>query len=138
MKFVDDYPTCDETYITLRIYCGEISPDVVTEILGIKASDKIYKGKTVNGRKRPAILNGWFLTSEGKVDSLDSRAHLHWLFRLIDGKESPLNQVTKLVDNVYISCYWRSKSGHGGPKLDTEQMEKLVKYGLNIEYDVYI
>ncbi len=78
MNYIDDYPTCESTYVTLRVYTGDMEPEFVSRILEITPSDTVTKGKVAKGRKKPAIVNGWFLSSEGYIESLDSRRHIDW------------------------------------------------------------
>lgn len=137
MNYIDDYPTCENTYVTLRVYTGEMAPDFVTKILGINPSDVVIKGKVAEGRKKPAILNGWFLSSEGHVSSLDSRRHIDWLLDQLEGKESQLQRVIEASNEVYVSCYWSSLTGHGGPKLSQKQMKGLLKFNLELDHDIY-
>lgn len=138
MNYIDDYPTCEDTFVTLRIYTGEMAPEFVTKILGVSPSDILTKGKVVKGRKRPAILNGWFLSSQDKIESLDSRRHIDWLLQHFDGKDELLRKVVAESDEAYVSVYWSSKSGHGGPQLSQNQMAGLLRLGLDIDHDIYI
>lgn len=73
--------------ISLRIYSGKLPPAAVSKILEIDATrlvateaqaddeggTKFYIGK----------LNGWFLESEGRVESLRPREHLDYFIRII-------------------------------------------------------
>lgn len=138
MIYIDDYPTCDSTYVTLRIYTGDIDPEFVTQILKIQPSDILVKGKVAAGRKSPAILNGWFLCSEGQVLSKDSRRHIDWLLDQLLGKEEQLRTVSENIKEMYVSCYWSSESGHGGPRISLHQMKGLLNFGLELDHDIYI
>lgn len=51
MNYIDDYPTCEDTYVTLLIYTGEMAPEFVTRILEVEPSDTLTKGKIAKGRK---------------------------------------------------------------------------------------
>jgi Domain of unknown function (DUF4279) len=88
-----DYPTCEKTYVTLRIYPGELDPIDVTARLGMEPSDWQRRGETFIGSRRSgclAKLHGWFLTSEGTVDSNDVRKHLDWLLMRIAPKSDAI------------------------------------------------
>lgn len=137
-EYIDDYATCDKTYATLRVYTGDMSPDFVSKILGVEASEKLYIGKIADGRLRPAKLNGWFLTSKGSIDSLDARRHIDWLLDQLIGKEDKLSKVIESANEVYVSCFWGSAQGHGGPRLSPSQMSKLVQLNLELDWDIYI
>ena len=138
MNYIDDYPTCEDTYVTLRIYTGEMAPEFVTRMLEVEPSDSLTKGKIAKGRKRPAILNGWFLSSQDKVESLDSRRLIDWLLQNFEGKDEQLQKVIAESDEAYVSVYWSSKSGHGGPRLSQNQMARLLRLGVDIDHDIYI
>ena len=138
MNYIDDYSTCEDTYATLRIYTGEMAPEFVTRMLGVEPSDTLTKGQVAKGRKRPDIVNGWFLSSQDKVESLDSRQHIDWLLQHFDGKDEQLLKVIGESDEAYVSVYWGSKSGHGGPRLSQNKMAGLLRLGLDIDHDIYI
>jgi hypothetical protein len=132
----DDYPTCKATYATLRIYHDDLEPEVVSSRLAITASKSQKKGQSI-GTNRIAPVGGWFLTSENHVNSKDVRRHVDWILTQLAGKE---DQFLKLQDEGYetdIFCYWLSASGHGGPELDPELMQRLVSLRLIIGFDVY-
>lgn len=132
----DDYPTCKETYATLRIYHDELEPDVVSSRLVLTPSKSQKKGQAL-GPNRVAPLGGWFLSFENQVISKDVRRHVTWLLDHLAGREE---QFLKLQDEGYetnIFCYWLSAYGHGGPELDPELMQRLVFLRLLIGFDVY-
>ena len=131
----DDYPTCEETYATLRIYDEQLDPDIVSSRLVLTPSKAHKKGQAL-GRNRAAPVGGWFLSSRGQVTSKDVRRHIAWILEQLSGKE----QLLKLQDEGYetdIFCYWVSASGHGGPMLDPDLMRLLVSFRLPIGFDVY-
>ena len=137
----DSYPTCLETRVELLVYPGEMSPHEVSERLGIAPTQVIVAGDEVvskRGRVRLVKLNGWFLSSEGQVKSLDARRHLDWLLRLVEPKAEELSglQATPGV-TMSVNCVWHSRSGHGGPTLWPEQMRALADLNLECSFDVY-
>ena len=132
----DDYPTCEETYATLRIYDDQLEPNVVSSRLVLTPSDAHKKGQLV-GANRLAPTGGWFLSSQDQVISKDVRRHIAWILNQMAGREA---QFLKLQDEGYetdIFCYWLSASGHGGPELDPELMQRLVSLRLLVGFDVY-
>lgn len=137
----DGYGTCLETRCELRIYPGDLEPQEVSRQLGIEPTLVNVAGRVrVNslGLERTIPKNGWFLSSEADVDSLDLRRHLDWLIhRLKPAGESlkRLQQVPSVSMNV--TCAWYSRSGHGGPTLWPEQMAALAALGLECGFDVY-
>lgn len=134
--YKDDYPTCEKTYATLRIYHDELDPYVVSSRLGLTPSTSQKKGQTL-GPNRVAPLGGWFLSSKDHVTSKDVRRHVAWLLDQLAGRE---DQFLKLQDEGYetdVSCFWSSAHGHGGPELDPDLMQRLVSLRLLIGFDVY-
>jgi hypothetical protein len=107
----DNYPTCEATYATLRIYHDELEPDVVSSLLVLTPSESQKRGQAL-GRNRVAPLSGWFLSSESQVTSKDVSRHVAWILDQMEGRE---DQFLKLQDEGYktdIFCYWLSASGH--------------------------
>jgi len=132
----DDYPSCKATYATLRIYHEELEPDVISDLLGLTPSGSQKKGQVL-GPRRLAPVGAWFLSSKSQVSSKDVRRHVHWIISQLGGKEP---QFWRLQDEGYvtdISCFWLSASGHGGPELDPELMQRLAFLRLPIGFDVY-
>lgn len=83
----DTYSSCTETYVTLLIYPGETHPNKITELLGIDPSNISIKGEDQRGRKQ----NGWFLTTQGQIESKDCRRHIDNLLDVVEPKTPFLN-----------------------------------------------
>jgi hypothetical protein len=137
---VSDYNSCSKTYATLRIYSDTISPTEMTNQLKIQPTqtqiidDLTYKNK--NNSKRIKI-NGWFLSSKGKVKSKDSRNHINWIFEQFKYNFRSLKNLQKHKCRMDISCYWLSKCGNGGPTISPEQAHYLSKANIDLWYDFY-
>ncbi len=136
----DDYPTCEATYATLRIYSGDKDPDEVSRVLGLEPTSLQRRGGIRNPHDHRPVrikLNGWFLCSQGEVASRDSRRHLDWILERIGPLQDALGHLRDDGSQLRVSCYWLSSSGHGGPVLSPEQMRKLADLGLECWFDVY-
>ena len=137
MDYDDEYPTCENTYATLRIYHEE--PEVITQTLKIEPTSIIKKGERRKAKNPRSVseINGWFLESEYEVKSKDSRRHIDWI---ID-KLKPVKKSLKTLQNngakMDICCYWLSASGHGGPTVSPKQMANLVELNLEVWWDIY-
>ncbi len=128
----DAYATCAETYATLRIYTGEMLPARVSAVLRLEPSELLLKDE---GRAR---LNGWFLSSKGRVESLDVRHHVDWLLDQIVPVQTELRELQSQPGAwMDVFCYWRSTQGHGGPSLNPKQMRLLADLNLQIGFDCY-
>jgi len=137
----DSYGTCERTDAKLRIYSGAMVPEEVTNRLKIKPTWTQTVGETFRNsleRERIASINGWFLSSEGMVSSLDLRRHLDWLLeRLIPAKQELLELQKLSGVSMDISCIWWSAYGHGGPILWPEQMSRMSELNLECGFDLY-
>lgn len=133
----DDYPTCVETFATLRFYHTDSSPDAVTEALDVPPSKFQVNGMNIfNGMEVRRPISGWFLCSKGEVESKDVRRHVDWIIDQIRGSESRIESLHNQGWRSDINCYWLS-IGHGGPMLDPPQMADLAKLNLTCGFDVY-
>ena len=82
-------------------------------------------------------LSGWFLTSEGHVNSKDSRDHIDWILNNLVGKDDAIAEIHQRGWDVCLSFYWASLSWHGGPTLSPPQMRRLADLNLEIWFDCY-
>jgi hypothetical protein len=133
-----EYPTCERTYATLRIYPESLDPSEVTARLGIEPTAWQRRGETRRPGSRPAKLNGWFLTSERAVDSRDVRKHLDWLLGRVGPRADALLALQANGCRMDVSCLWVSASGHGGPSVLPAQMRELARLNLELWFDVYL
>jgi hypothetical protein len=136
----DDYPSCEQTYVTLCVY--ELDPAVVSEALGLQPDKVRVKGERWKTRAGwssvPARVSGWFFGSKGQVDSKDVRRHLDWLLDQIEPHAAALKSIQAAGGRMTVSCYWSSAWGHGGPTLSPSIMSRLADLGLEIWFDVYV
>ncbi len=132
-----DYPTCEQTYATLRIYPERFDPAEVTARLGLKPSRWQRRGEAWAPGSCPAKLHGWFLTSEGMVESRDVRRHLDWLLAQIGPRGDSIRTLQEDGCAMDVSCFWMSRSGHGGPSVRPAQMWELARLNLELWFDVY-
>jgi hypothetical protein len=134
----DNYDTCDQTYVTLRIYSDNTQPDALTEFLGILPTDTQTKGQKNELRGNGLIArNGWFLTSDNIITSKDSRRHIDYLAdKLLPVKEK-LKSLMSDGNQIDISCFWASKNGQGGPTISPQQLSKLADLGVELWFDIY-
>lgn len=137
-EYDDNYESCHKTFVTLRIYSDTIIPEEITNTLQVQPSEFVTKGEVyaINSKKVREI-NGWFLTSEGFVDSKDCRRH----FDFLADKILPIKNELKALQNkdceIDISCFWSSENGQSGPTLSPKQLKKLAELELEIWFDVY-
>lgn len=133
---MSDYPSCERTYLTLRIYSETLAPDEITDRLGVQPS----RTQSVGARrtsKEKVKLNGWFLCSKSVVKSKDSRKHVDWLEDQLEGKSKKLRKLVKRGCSVDITCLWLPKGADGGPTLSKKQISFLADLGVDFWYDFH-
>ena len=131
----DDYPTCEATRVTLRVYTGEVDPEEVTAVLGLNPTAIHRAGGSRPGQRK--TVNGWFFGSAQHVDSRDSRRHIDWLLSHISPRKHLIHGLIGRGVKADICCFWSSKQGHGGPTLSRVQLIGLADLGIDFWYDIY-
>ena len=137
---IDDYPTCDKTYATLHIFRDNLDPKELTNLLRLEPTHCQRKGDpypTKNNPDKKYVIGGWFLSSEGKVDSNDSQKYLRWVLDQIAPQSTAFLRLHQEGYRIEISCYWSSRNGHGGPTLSPGIMAELSRLGIELWFDVY-
>jgi hypothetical protein len=83
------------------------------------------------------VVSGWFLSTQGRLKSKDSRRHIDWLLDKIEPVSEQILTLQKQGVFMDFTCFWGSASGNGGPIISPEQMSRLVKMNLEVWWDVY-
>ena len=132
------YPTCRTTHATLRAFSPSVPAERVTKLLDIEPTNTHAVGDPIGAGGRGARKqHGWFLSTEERVSSSDTRQHIDWLLdRLEPAREGHAQLVGEGVVFDLFS-YWESAKGHGGPMLEPSQMRRLAELGLVCGWDVY-
>ena len=136
----DDYGTCDSTYVTLRLYSETIDASEITRRVGLQPTSTHVMGEIRNPHGRrplPFKHHGWFLSSEGAFRSRDLRRHLDWLLDAVSPASERFRQLAGDGVRMDISCFWVSRSGHGGPILSSAQLARLGVLGIDVWFDFY-
>jgi hypothetical protein len=136
----DDYPSCDRTYATLRIYHGDLDPDSLTHLLGVEPTYAQVAGRPYTrpaGRTFIPELGGWFLSTKGHLSSKDVRRHLDWIWSRLAGRDGALRALQDAGYRMDVFCYWRSAWGHGGPVLSPDLMRRFGELEIEVGFDVY-
>ena len=133
------YPTCSRTFATLRILAADFTPQQITTAMRLQPSGSHGRGdrRTLRSGGKTESRYGWFLSSEGRVDSLDNRDHLDWLLEQVTSRRTELDALRQKGAAADIFCYWESSNGQGGPALSPPQMRTLADLGLELSYDIY-
>lgn len=137
-KYDDKFRSCKRTYSTLCIYPGTIKPEEITLRLKVEPFRIQHKGDLASSvTKRIIKLNGWFLTTKDLVKSNDCRRHVDWIIDKIKNKKKAILQLQSEGVEMYISCFWESRSGNGGPIISPPQMTELSKLNIEVGWDVW-
>ncbi|NWK57778.1 DUF4279 domain-containing protein [Verrucomicrobiaceae bacterium N1E253] len=115
----------------------DISPTEVTTRLNVEPTRQNVKGEKIAGIRRPARINGWFLSSQNKVESFDSRRHIDWILDQIYERSEELNDMMEQGFCIDITSFWVSKSANGGPTLSPYQMKRLSDLNIEVWWDIY-
>ena len=136
----DAYETCERVAVQLLIYPGDLHPDRITKWLQVAPSQTQILGQQIAnslGRTRTVGLNGWFLSSENEVQSMDLRRHLDWLVERLRGCHESLERLQAEPGvKMGVKCIWWSAHGQGGPTLWPEQMQGLADLNLECSFDI--
>ena len=136
MTFDDDYPTCLETHVTLRIFSKTLTPSAITETLKIQPSDSFSKGQPYGGKGLLRRETGWLLASKNNIESRDTRRHVAWLLEQLRDKRALVQTLMQMGAEIDVNCYYVSV-GQGGPTMGAEQMSELGTLGLDVGWDIY-
>ncbi len=136
----DGYASCDRTVAKFLVYPGDVEPEAISKLMGITPTSMVRLGETVinpsNNRIRVGKLNGWFLSSEAEVQSLDLRRHLDWLLDILTPREQAIKQIQALPNvRMTVHCIWWGKALHGGPTLWPKQMRSLAELDLECGFE---
>ncbi|WP_217351050.1 DUF4279 domain-containing protein [Shewanella sp. Arc9-LZ] len=126
---------CNLTYATLRISSVEMSPDKITEVIGISPT-LIRRIEPDSKYRHRREFNYWAFSTKELSNSTDNKEHIDIILNKLYGKQEQMDSLVKLKCSVDIFCFWNS-TGQGGPSMDVNLMRKLVQFGLNISWDMY-
>jgi hypothetical protein len=134
-KYDDDYPTCAETYSTLRVFADDVTALEMTSALRIKPTKSFLKGEP-HSKGLFRKTHGWFYETKLLSHSKDTRRHIDLILEVLDGKQKEVESLRQRGCKLDIVSYWASH-GQGGPALWPPQMLKLGKLGIEIWWDIY-
>lgn len=136
LTFDDDYPTCLETHVTLRVFSKTLTPSAITHALKVQPSDSFSMGQPYGKKELLRRETGWLLSSKNTVKSRDTRRHVAWILEQLREKQASVQTPMQMGAEIDLSCYYVSV-GQGGPTMCAEQMSELGKLGLDVCWDIY-
>ena len=133
----DNYRTCVSTSARLRVMGEELDPQAITLALGVEPTRTQVRGELpAPGSNHPYKYSGWFLETQGNVQSRDVRRHIDWLLSKVVGKGETFSKLRSEGHLTDVCCPWFS-IGQGGPTLGAAQMSGLSELGVELWFDVY-
>lgn len=133
-----DSPWCSRTFVTLRIIAPDLDPAKLTRMLTLEPTRTQLRGEPWREHDgRPFRFSGWFLSSEGMVESRDTRHHLDWLIARLRGQESTMQAFAQRGYHIDCHVRWDSVRGHDGPIFMPAQMRALADMQVVLWLDVY-
>lgn len=133
-------PNCLETHSTFRIISDRLLPDEVTRSLGLTPTIAHAKNDTFVSRagllRRPTGV--WAIRSEDEVNSTSLEEHLLFVLGTLEPARVKIEFYRNHPDyEVNLLCYWMSKTGHGGPILSSNLLERAARICNSLDFDFY-
>jgi hypothetical protein len=135
-EYDDSYPTCVETYSTLRAFSDHHRPEKIGTVLQLEPTAAFMKGEPFSAGKLQRKTNGWFFSTDKLSDSKDTRRHIDLILHALDGKAALVGQLRAEGCEFDITSYWVS-TGQGGPWLMPYQMQILGVLEIPVWWDIY-
>ena len=135
-EYGDAYPTCVETFSTLRIFSNELSPDDITKCLSVSPTRTFRKGESFSKGHLTRKTNGWFYTTEMQSKSRDTRRHIDLILEALGDRDDAVHELLTKGCEIDIMSYYVS-IGQGGPWLMPQQMLRLGRLGIEVWWDIY-
>jgi hypothetical protein len=136
LEYDDSYPTCAETFATLRIFSDDFAPEEITATLDIQPTSTFRKGESHGGGRFQRKVNGWFYTTQQITNSRDFRRHLDLILDRLSGRSGAVKTLQAKGCQMDIMSFYVS-FGQGGPWLMPRQMRALGALDLSIWWDIY-
>lgn len=135
----ENYGTCEYTHAWLRIMHETVNVDEVTKVLGGSPTTVQRRGDPKKGKADQFYSKGgWYLSTEGILESKDARHHLDWLLERVGGKKQAFLKLHRRRYLIDVCVRWDSLSGHGGPTVSPTQMHALAELEIELWFDVYV
>jgi len=123
----DDARPGRRTYASLRVFSDELAPPAISHLLDCESTGAYLLGDPVGRSGSQRTANGWFLSSDGSVNSQELGRHINWLLDAV--KETQLVALqTERGMQADIFCFFEATQG--GPELHPGLLSRLARLGL--------
>lgn len=113
-----------------------LNSNEVTSLFGINP-DRAFNQGDPRGADKVWPHGFWELSSQGLVASTDLERHIVWLLDHIEPLQSQLQSVRTNRIRAEISCFWESRTGHGGPSFSPGLLRRIAGLDLELGLDIY-
>ena len=72
--------------------------------------------------------SAWSFIAQPPTPSRDAAYHIDWLLRRFTDRADALQSLRERGCRVEIVCFWESRSGNGGPRIDRELIADLADF----------
>jgi hypothetical protein len=127
---------CSRTYATLCIYHPTADPSGITKLLRLAPERLQRVGEPISSNKK-AKVSGWFLGTKDICMSKDLRVHLKLLIKKLAKKKGEIQTLYRSGHEIWISCFWESIYGNGGPFLDHKLLLELSQLPIDLNFDIW-
>src|SRR5262245_12586143 len=119
MEPLKQNPNCRDTFVTLRIYSEQTSPDVMTDTLGLQPTAVRRHGEPLDEDRTEQryAWHSWRLSSAEAVASTVCELHMDWLLDQLAPRADALHALQSQRCLTHVELYWLSAHGHWGPTL---------------------
>jgi hypothetical protein len=123
--------SCTSTYATLCIYHEEMTAEDITNILSLEPT------RTIQKNAKRIKKNGWFLTTEDRIESTVLMDHLKALAEDIRFNKDQIALLITKGAQARIFCFWVSAMGNGGPIINAEMLRFYGELNLDLHFDLW-
>lgn len=123
--------SCSATYVTICCYHEELNADEMGAFIGLEPT------RVVEKNSRRIKNNGWFFSTEGRLQSTVLADHLKFIAMDIYPYRDNLRALIGRGVTARLYCFWVSAAGNGGPVIDSDTLRLLNDIGLDLHFDIW-
>lgn len=123
--------------VSLRLFAEDIDPDRVTAQLGIEPTLAFRAGDRVSSRSAARRKEGTWQFESQLPEGLSIEEHIVGILKIIPNELSDWEQLTRSLRKD-IFCWITIESQVSGLSIGVETLDKLARFGLNLELDLVV
>lgn len=115
--------TPDECYAFIWIKDKKLTPNEITDLIGLRPSRSHERGESVYSQ--------WILSSEDNVKSRNSEAHIEWILNCLEKTHiSKLQLLKEQGSKIELRCYCFNKGTANFMAFEPEMMRRISELGI--------